>query len=281
MPSRTILRSSSFFLFTLFWSAPSLICAQTQPAQGVFISVAGPVSVVHGKKALQAQKDATVQEGETVVTGADATATLRFFDGSEVKVKPDTRFSLDKLEKLQAQDKLIHFKLAVGKLLATVKKLASSKSSFEIEAGGVVCGVRGTEYEVDYDPAQDKLDLFVTDGSVWATSHGETFEYHHGEEGHFNQGKPASNEGGPDHGNKGRGEKEDRPAGDQAGEDHGDHGHGLDPFCGMSGEKEDPLESITGSVDDNHNLANRAGDDNLLGLGAHTLILNLKYPEQP
>src|SRR5260221_6516224 len=194
MSSKKILLSL-IFLFCLLPLLPSSSTAQTQPNQGVFTSVSGGVTVIHGQKSSEALKGSTVKEGETVTTDKNSSATLRFFDGSELKVKPETKFTISKLQKNTAEDKILKFKLALGKLLATVKKLTTSKSSFEIEAGGVVCGVRGTEYEVDYDPSQDKVDILVIDGNVWAESGGETFQYGPGGEGHFNEGKPGADNG--------------------------------------------------------------------------------------
>jgi hypothetical protein len=250
---------------------PSSLAAQSQPNQGVFTSVSGEVSVTHARKSATALKDSTITEGDDVLTGKNSTATLRFFDGSELSVKPETKFTIGKLQKGAGEDKILQFKLAIGKLFATVKKLASSKSSFEIEAGGVVCGVRGTEYEVDFDPDKDKVDIFVTDGNVWAKSGGETFQYGPGGEGHFTDGKPNSEDGNQGQGNKGKGTPAAQPPGPP---------NNFSPFYGLNGNQTDPFQPLTGATTDTHSIAGKTGDDNLLGLGAHTVILQFKYPEQ-
>jgi hypothetical protein len=193
----------------------TLLCGQvlaapaskSTPNEGVFTSVNGKVQVKKtGKKNRAVKKNSTVREGERVSTGKDSTATLRFFDGSELKVSPGTEFRLARLEKLPNQDKAMKFKLLAGKLWAKVQKLTSRKSSFEIEAGGVVCGVRGTEFAVNYNPDNEHVDLDVFDGTVYTDANGVIHNYHGGEQGHFNHGNSQggpTGQGGNDPGGKG------------------------------------------------------------------------------
>jgi ferric-dicitrate binding protein FerR (iron transport regulator) len=63
-------------------------------------------------------------------------------------------------------------KLLGGRILAQVQKLNESRSTFEVEAGGVVCGVRGTAFEVDL--RGDDLETRTQEGEVEVTSGGKT-----------------------------------------------------------------------------------------------------------
>ncbi len=150
-----------FLLVLLFSLASSfaLVDTTSTPNQGVLTLVNGKVQIKSksGKKTRTAKKNATVVEGERIVTGTSAQATLQLFDGSELSISPKTDFQLTKLQKPSAEDKVIQFKLFVGRLFASVKKLASSRSSFEIEAGGVVCGVRGTKFAFEFDPGKNHV----------------------------------------------------------------------------------------------------------------------------
>ena len=134
-------------LVLTFFLASSLAWAATTSSttQGILTSVTGKVQIKgkDGKKPRTAKKDSTVVEGERIVTDPDAKATLQLFDGSELNISPKTDFQLTKMQKPSGDDKILQFKLFVGRLFAKVKKLSSSKSSFEVEAGGVVCGVSG------------------------------------------------------------------------------------------------------------------------------------------
>jgi len=141
-------------------------------ATGTFISVSGTVKIKqqNGGNTLLAKVGSVVKQGERVVTDKDSTAVLQFFDGSQLTVKPQTDFWLSKLKAPSPQDKILKFKMLLGSLLAQVTKLNSSNSSFEVEAGGVVCGVRGTKFGMDFDPDHHKVTVNVTDGTVWCAN---------------------------------------------------------------------------------------------------------------
>jgi hypothetical protein len=173
-------------LFTLIGlvTAPIFASAQSTPNQGVFTSVDGKVKVKtkKGHKTKTAKKDLTVFEGDRVITSENSKATIRLFDGSSLDVAPKTEFVLSKLQKPDAQDKVIKFKLIVGELLAAVEKLTTSKSSFEIEAGGVVCGVRGTKFSMNCDGKHNpQVQLHVFEGIVYTIDgKGNRFLFHPG-----------------------------------------------------------------------------------------------------
>lgn len=164
----------------------------SKPTQGLFTSVSGTVKVTSksGAKTRTAQKDSTVVEGEQIVTGKNSEATLHFFDGSDLNISPGTKLVLTKMQKSPTLDKILLFKLFVGNLLAKVQKLATSKSSFEIEAGGVVCGVRGTQFDYSYDPANQKVTVKVDDGKVWVDVNKNTYVFIGGQKGIFLNGIP-------------------------------------------------------------------------------------------
>src|SRR5262249_31786499 len=151
--------------------------------------VAGKVQIQNKKKKKRtAKKASVVAEGEKIITGQDAKATLQMFDGSELKLSPQTEFQVTKVEKPGENDKILHFKLLVGRIFASVKKLSSAKSSFEVEAGGVVCGVRGTQFGMEFDPVKNKVGLGVFEGSVYTHYHGHSSFFNSGENVHFDDG---------------------------------------------------------------------------------------------
>lgn len=267
-------RSLAFFLLAAFFPL-SLSAAPSKSTPAVLTSVSGKVTVLRHRKTVTLHRDSKVQEGETLTTASDATATLRFFDGSELQAKPGTRVVLSQVRHAGGQDKVLKFKLLLGKIFAKVQKLASSRSSFEVEAGGVVCGVRGTQYEVDYDPDHGQVDIFVTEGSVWANSGGQSFQYGPGGTGHFHHGQPGPT-GGNDQGHKGK--KGNQPPGPP--DTPPGPPQGPNAFLGLDNNKPDPFRPLTGGADDAKNAAGHAGNDQLLGLGAHSVILQFKYPEQ-
>jgi len=148
-------------------------------ASGTFVTVTGTVKIENqkGHHSRLAQVGSVVVEGQRVVTDKDSSAVLQFFDGSQLTIKPSTDFWLSKLQKPSDTDKILQFKMFAGNLFAKVTKLASSNSSFEIEAGGVVCGVRGTEFSIGFNPETKTLVLTVQEGSVFTDVNGKITAY--------------------------------------------------------------------------------------------------------
>ncbi len=183
------LTKKMMFAFVLMGLSVSPLFADTHSDQnqGVFTAVKGKVEIKtkKGHKAKTAEKDLTVFEGDRIITQDQSSATLRFFDGSTLDIFPKTEFVLAKLQKPTdtTQDKILQFKLIVGQLLAAVQKLTTSKSSFEIEAGGVVCGVRGTKFSLECVSGQHtpQVVLKVFEGTVYAIdTKGNKFFFHPG-----------------------------------------------------------------------------------------------------
>jgi hypothetical protein len=140
------------------------------------------VKAKKGHKVKKAKEEMTVFEGDRIITKADSSANLKLFDGSVLAISPKTEFVLTALQKPSADDKILKFKLVVGELLAAVEKLTTSKSSFEIEAGGVVCGVRGTKFRMNNDGKPKPIvQLQVLEGVVYTIdSHGNKYFFRPG-----------------------------------------------------------------------------------------------------
>lgn len=158
--------------------------ADSTPNQGILTSVSGTVKVKTKKshKTKTAKKEMTVFEGDRIITGDDGKATLRLFDGSSLDISPKTDFVLSKIRKSNDNGKTLSFKLIVGQLLAAVEKLTTANSSFEIEAGGVVCGVRGTRFSMQCDGKPNpQVQLHVFEGIVYTIDgHGNKYFFRPG-----------------------------------------------------------------------------------------------------
>src|SRR5690349_13206234 len=123
-----------FFFPILSFNSSIFSATQTSALSAAFTSVTGKVTILHNHKSRRAVKDATVHEGDSITTASDASADLKFFDGSELSVMGGSKFVIRKMSQPTPQDKTLSFHLSVGKLFAKVKKLLTSSSSFEIEA---------------------------------------------------------------------------------------------------------------------------------------------------
>lgn len=90
----------------------------------------------------------SVQVGDELITKGNSEMTLSLNDNTMVHIAADSQVRVADLAPNTSQGFTSRIELLLGNILSEVEKLNESKSSFEIEAGGVVCGVRGTAFEV-------------------------------------------------------------------------------------------------------------------------------------
>jgi hypothetical protein len=182
------------FVFCLVGIPLSLLAATKKAAStdATFSSVNGTVTVKAMKGTTKTVKQGDkASQGETVTVAKGGSAALKLFDGSTIELKSNSRVVLTTLKKSSNKDNKLRLKLSFGKIIAKVKKMLTPKSSFEIEAGGVVCGVRGTAYTVSYDPETGVMTIKVTEGSVLVVDkNGNKYLIKAGEEMTFVNGKP-------------------------------------------------------------------------------------------
>jgi hypothetical protein len=145
---------------------------QSPQAQLFVAQVKGEVYVVHQDKQHPAVAPEPLTENDRVKTGPDGKAYLEFQNGGVVEVGAESDVKVKQLE-ITTDNFKARFLLAWGKFRAKVKKLTSSKSSFEVDAGGVVAGVRGTVFGVDYDKVKNEVDAQTYEGSIFTRAGGK------------------------------------------------------------------------------------------------------------
>jgi hypothetical protein len=146
------LRSITLLLSFLF--LPSLVFAATQKA--VFVEAKGKVVVVKKGMESPAKIGTSVVEGdEIILRSGSSRAELKSDIGNVIRLRGNTHVKFEEMQK-GVTSQQTRLALIAGKVWASVTKLATKGSRFEIKAGGVVCGVRGTEFEGDYDSKKDK-----------------------------------------------------------------------------------------------------------------------------
>jgi hypothetical protein len=126
----------------------------------------GEVFVVHKGNKKKADPPQQVEADDKIVTGKDGKAFLQFKSGGTLEVGPKSEVKVSKLE-INSKAFKVRFQIAIGKMKTVLKKLTQASSSFEIEAGGVVAGVRGTTFEVDYNKAKNEVATKTYEGSVF------------------------------------------------------------------------------------------------------------------
>lgn len=97
-----------------------------------------------------------VEQGDTLVTGKNAYAQIRFTDNSEITLKPDSQFKIDSFsfepEKKEEDNAL--FSLIKGGLREVTGLLGKrSKERFGLRTPTATIGIRGTIFDAEYVPA--------------------------------------------------------------------------------------------------------------------------------
>lgn len=141
--------------------------APTTVSSPLFLAqVKNKVTIIHEGASRDGNPPELLEPNDRVVTGSDGKAELQFQDGGVVEVGPKSDVKISQLEVTPKSFKA-RFLLAYGKFKAKVKKLTGASSSFEVEAGGVVAGVRGTVFGVDYDQDTKKVSAQTFEGSIF------------------------------------------------------------------------------------------------------------------
>jgi ferric-dicitrate binding protein FerR (iron transport regulator) len=153
--------------FTRISMADDQTSAGGEPVEYVLEDIQGTVQVLEdGAKNWEAAQEGQVLEtGDEIKVGDSSEATLTLQSETTVHLSAGTDMKVEQIEANQTNGFLSHLQVLAGSLLADVKKhLEESQSSFEIESNGVVCGVRGTAFEVN--AVGDTAEVSTHEGSV-------------------------------------------------------------------------------------------------------------------
>ena len=119
------------------------------------------------------QSGERMREGERIRTSTDGAASLRFPDGSQIVLGPQTDLSL--LEVRRSWDgKMVAVLLQhAGDTLHDVIPLKTSDSLYQVRTPSGTANVTGTNFGVTVNQASGSALFAVTEGSVWVESAGE------------------------------------------------------------------------------------------------------------
>ncbi len=134
--------------------------------------VKGEVYLIHDGDKKKADPPQKVEANDRIVTGKDSKAYLEFQAGGTIEVGPDSDMKISQLE-VNPNSFKARFMMAFGKMKTVIHKLTTSSSVFEVEAGGVVSGVRGTTFEVGYDQDKREAATKTYDGTVYTRVNGK------------------------------------------------------------------------------------------------------------
>jgi ferric-dicitrate binding protein FerR (iron transport regulator) len=112
-----------------------------------------------------------VKRGETlvantiVITGKNSSVVLLMLDGSQVLVKANSRLQLLLPDELHERS---YLQMAIGQLIAKIKKRFADAPSFRMGTPSAVITVRGTEFDVDVNK-KGETEIRVHQGVVEVT----------------------------------------------------------------------------------------------------------------
>src|SRR5262249_29614757 len=113
----------------------------------------------------KAEEGQVLDAGDEIKVGDGSEASLTLQNDTTVHLAAGTDLKVQQIQANETQGFLSRLALLAGNVLADVKKhLEESHSTFEIESNGVVCGVRGTAFEVSANGADAQV--FTHEGLV-------------------------------------------------------------------------------------------------------------------
>jgi len=153
-------------------SATSLLLVSTAHAQ----SVHGVLRVVKGDVQIKTSKGETTKARiggkvfpkDTVITGKDARAKIVMVDNNEINVSPESQIEIQHYEyDPNGGKKDVLLNVIYGKVRSKVEQKYDGKTSkFQIKTPSAVAGVRGTDFLMGYNSANNSSQVVTFEGKV-------------------------------------------------------------------------------------------------------------------
>src|SRR6202521_3145226 len=121
-----------------------------QPAGKMLLAV-GDVAALRGTERVQLTAGAPVNVGDTVVTGAQSHAQIRFADDALVALKPDSEFRIERYNFSGASDsrEVAVFRLVKGGFRTLTGQIGKvSRDQYQLLTTQATIGIRGTHYQL-------------------------------------------------------------------------------------------------------------------------------------
>ncbi len=121
-----------------------------EPMAYIIEDLKGTVYIIQrGSTELEAAElEEAVEAGDEIITKKNSEVSLTLNSMTMIHLSADSSVKISELKPNGPKGFTSRLKLILGKVLSEVEKLGGSGSVFEVEAGGVICGVRGTSFEV-------------------------------------------------------------------------------------------------------------------------------------
>ena len=125
--------------------------ATTGPAAGSITQFSGNVEIQRGGHALPATSGASVEIGDTIVTGPSSKATITLTDQSQLELSEHSTLVIDENTLNSAGVRQsTRVRLLGGLVRAIVHFTAGTPPNFEVHTPNAVASARGTTFDVSY-----------------------------------------------------------------------------------------------------------------------------------
>lgn len=220
------------------------------PAATVLFSQ-GTVTLSNTQVAHDLKKGDTITAGDTIHTGADGRAQLRFSDGGLVALKANTDFAVDKYNQPEGKDEgSLSFNLIKGglrTLSGTIGK--KDHANYQLKTSVATLGIRGTQFTVSMEGGVMRVHVgggqvaLGNDQGEILLSTGDNGEVHAGQAPTLSLVMPNSGSGNSD------GDDDQQSASNDAGASQEDAASGGAPVGALLGQAL-PADYIQGSSED-------------------------------
>ncbi len=154
------------------WSA-SLTGSGSDPCALRVSWASGDVGVESGGESGSLTGGEALAAGDTIVTGADGRAEARLPDGSVIRVGRNGRLAI-RGDECRPRGSRFSLKLFLGKVWSKVIDVVAPRPPFEVETTNAVIGVRGTVFEVSYDPGRRRTFAHAIQHTIFVRAAGLT-----------------------------------------------------------------------------------------------------------
>jgi len=158
--------------------AAMILLAIPQPLQAInavasIKATVGDVKISRNNRQISGRSGLVLNDGDTVITEKNASATILFRDGSIIRLYQNTRFVIEQSveEKSTHRGFINQFKLSLGSLWG---KFAKNRQHTVIKTPTATCGIKGTSVALSQNSAS--LDVALSNGIVELENEDEKIE---------------------------------------------------------------------------------------------------------
>jgi len=144
----------------------SLITQNAVAGVGKISDFKPPSYIERGSQRIEIKTGMGLEMGDVIVTGKGGFTKIILNDESLVSLSEDTGLKVDDLLITKTERRGL-LSLIKGRIRCLVIKFAKISSSFNVQTGSAVVGVRGTEFLVNYNPEMERIRVDVLNGIVF------------------------------------------------------------------------------------------------------------------